>query len=189
MLSSVQLIAATMSLLASGARAATTTTQDLFIDNMDPNAMWAASVIEVCNSSTTYAVACTSAPFNPACSQGATPITMTQGPSVFAVTTPAIYSETSVTIVETCALDSSASSASCVQTIEGAGYGQSNVMTKAFNLTGQYYRHYQVAITAGADKLGGSGTCSANAAARRGTQAAFCLGSLGIISLGFILVL
>jgi len=34
----------------------------LFIDNMDPNAQWAASVANACNGSTTYVVSQTSAP-------------------------------------------------------------------------------------------------------------------------------
>ena len=43
-------------------------TVQLFIDNLDPNAGWAASVQNACNGSTTYVLSCTSAPMNNACS-------------------------------------------------------------------------------------------------------------------------
>ena len=56
-------------LLAAGAAAQSTL--QLFIDNLDPNTHWAASVIENCNGTTTYAAVCTSAAFNDACSAGA----------------------------------------------------------------------------------------------------------------------
>jgi len=58
-------------LAAQVATAAQTTTTTLFIDNMDPNAQWAASVVEACSSTTTYAIVCTSAPLNNGCSVGA----------------------------------------------------------------------------------------------------------------------
>lgn len=62
---------ALVAIMAGSAAAASTSTIGLFIDNMDPQAQWAASVINACNSSTTYAVVCTSAPSNTGCSAGA----------------------------------------------------------------------------------------------------------------------
>ena len=57
--------------LVTGFAAAQTEMYRMFIDNVDPNAQWGASVIEACNSSTIYAIVCTSAPLNDACSSGA----------------------------------------------------------------------------------------------------------------------
>ncbi|KAK5125085.1 hypothetical protein LTR08_005447 [Meristemomyces frigidus] len=166
--------------LATGYTAAQTSTVQLFIDNMDPNAQWGASVIEACNSSTTYAIVCTSAPLNGACSSGASAITITEGPSVYIATTQAIVSETSATVTESCALDSAALSAACVQTIVADGYGQHNAITSSYNLTGQYYYQYNVAATAGVKKLDNGGTCKAAGSSSSGAAGASIQGALAM---------
>ena len=68
-------------------------------------------------------------------------------------TTEAIVSETSATIIESCALDPVALSASCSQTIIANAYGPMNAVTHIYNLTGQYYYQYDVLATAGVHKL------------------------------------
>jgi len=80
---------------------------------------------------------------------------------MFAITTEALFSETSATITESCSIDPSATVALCTQTIQASGYGQANAVTTAFNLTGNNYHQYQVAITAGTKKLSGSDQCKA----------------------------
>ena len=87
---------------------------------------------------------------------------------MYIATTQAIASETSVTITETCSLDPTASSASCVQTINADGYGQQIARTTAFNITGQYYYQYDVSVTAGANKLKNNGACSAEKSSHSG---------------------
>lgn len=195
-----------------GSVAAQTSTLNLFIDNMDPNAQWGASVIGACSDSTTYEIVCTSAPLNGACSAGAAvsrapklacsekkvanlhqAMTITEGPSVYIATTPAIVSETSATVTESCSLDPAASSAACVQTIVANGYGQNVATTSSFNLTGQYYYQYAVAATAGVKKLDASGTCDASSsksgATGIGLRDTLTLGAVLLAGLAVIMVL
>ncbi|KAI7543703.1 hypothetical protein KC331_g7245 [Hortaea werneckii] len=172
-------------LLAAGAAAQSTL--QLFIDNLDPNTHWAASVIENCNGTTTYAAVCTSAAFNDACSADAQPITITEGPSVFKATTEAIYSETSATITESCDLHTAESSAQCYQTIAESNYGRDNLKTISFNLTGTAYYEYDVEATAGVNKLGDEGSCSTSGAGS--TVGMFGLGAMALGTLGLAIVL
>ncbi|KAK4550532.1 hypothetical protein LTR36_000111 [Oleoguttula mirabilis] len=177
-----------------GYASAQTSTIQLFIDNEDPSAQWGASVIEACNGSTTYAIVCTSAPLNDACSSGASAITITEGPSVYIVTTEAVFSETSATITESCSFDNAASSAACVQTIFADGYGQNVATTTSFNLTGQYYHRYAVEATAGVKKLDGTGSCSgsgssSSSASNIGLQGTLAMAAVIVTTLGMVIVL
>lgn len=119
-------------------------------------------------------------------------MTITEGPSVYIATTPAVYSETSVTITESCNLDSSASSAACTQTIVADGYGQSVATTTSFNLTGQYFYQYNVAATAGVKKLDNSGTCdasgSSSGAASLGLQGTLAMAAVIFATLGMVII-
>ncbi|KAK4496372.1 hypothetical protein PRZ48_012352 [Zasmidium cellare] len=135
-------------------------TVQLFIDNMDPNAGWAASVQNACSGSTTYVLSCTSAPMNNACSPQTA--TITEGSDFFIVTTPAIYSETSATVTETCKLNTDEKSASCMATIVAGGYGSNITTTVNYNLTGNAYYQYGVQVTAGADHTKNGGACLAH---------------------------
>jgi len=115
-------------------------------------------------------------------------VTITEGPSMYAATTPAIFSETSGTVTESCSLDAGASSAACVQTMVASGYGQNIVTTTAFNLTGQYFYQYQVAITAGANKLAGGGSCKAGNHGKSGAAARVdAAGSVLTLGAGLVL--
>ncbi|KAM3420409.1 hypothetical protein BST61_g3683 [Cercospora zeina] len=130
----------------------------LFIDNMNPNAQWAASIQNACNGSTTYVVSMTSAPFGNA-GQVAT---ITEGEDFFQVTSAAIYSETSATMHESCALDAAKSSASCIVTVVDDNYGPTPLSkTISYNLTGTAYYEYRVQITAGAKHTEAGGACLA----------------------------
>ncbi|KJX93366.1 hypothetical protein TI39_contig4329g00003 [Zymoseptoria brevis] len=129
----------------------------LFIQNIDPNAGWAASIQNACNGSTTYVISCTSAPINNECSPRTA--TMTEGNDFYIATTPAIYSETSATITQSCALDKAALSASCVAEIAAGGYGNDIRSTVSYNLTGNDYYQYDVKVTKGAERTAGGGAC------------------------------
>ncbi|GIZ44052.1 hypothetical protein CKM354_000726100 [Cercospora kikuchii] len=133
----------------------------LFIDNMNPNAQWAASIENACDGSTTYVVSMTSAPFGNA-GQVAT---ITEGSDFFRVTSAAIYSETSATMHESCALDTAKSSASCIVTVVDDNYGPTPLSkTISYNLTGTGYYQYDVQITGGAKRTANGGTCQTSAA-------------------------
>ena len=119
-------------------------------------------------------------------------MTITEGPSFYAATTPAIFSETSATITESCSLDTSATSAVCVQTVSAGGYGQNIATTISFDLSSQYYHQYQVAITAGAHKLANGGTCKAkskSAAPVGATISVIVMSATVLVSVGAMLVL
>ncbi|KAL9526953.1 hypothetical protein SMMN14_09461 [Sphaerulina musiva] len=131
----------------------------LFIDNMDPNAQWAASVANACNGSTTYVVSQTSAPGGGSGEKA----TITEGPNFYQATTPAVYSETSATMHESCAINSAESSALCVVTVVAANYNTGDAISKtiSYNLTGTGYYQYDVKITAGASHTANGGSCVA----------------------------
>ncbi|KAF2206224.1 hypothetical protein CERZMDRAFT_53642 [Cercospora zeae-maydis SCOH1-5] len=155
----------------------------LFIDNMNPNAQWAASIQNACNGSTTYVVSMTSAPFGNA-GQVAT---ITEGKDFFQVTSAAIYSETSATMHESCALDPAKASASCIVTVVDDNYGPTPLSkTISYNLTGTAYYVYGVAITAGVKHTASGGACLAkvNGAGSHSTS-----GSADVIILGSLLAI
>ncbi|USW58833.1 hypothetical protein Slin15195_G121520 [Septoria linicola] len=152
----------------------------LFIDNMDPNAQWAASIQNACDGSTTYVVSMTSAP-NGGSGQKAT---ITEGNDFYQVTSAAIYSETSAIMHESCALNTADSSASCVVTVVDNNYGTNAISkTISYNLTGTAYYQYGVEITAGAKHTADGGAClakvsGANARPASGISGVFMAGSL-----------
>ncbi|CZT20372.1 uncharacterized protein RCC_06232 [Ramularia collo-cygni] len=156
----------------------------LFIHNMDPAAAWAASIQNACNGSTTYVVSCTSAPLNNCSPQTAT---ITEGPDFYIATTAAIYSETSATMTESCALNSAATSASCVATIALNGFGQANAKTISYNLTGTDYYQYAVQVTKGASRTAGEGSCLAQVS--RASGSSMDGGSRSVLVLGVGLML
>ncbi|SMR60805.1 unnamed protein product [Zymoseptoria tritici ST99CH_1E4] len=151
---------ATLLTLIGHAFAQTTSFSDnarLFIQNIDPNAGWAASIQNACNGSTIYVISCTSAPINNECSPRTA--TITEGTDFYIATTPAIYSETSATITQSCALDKAALSASCVAEIAAGGYGNDIRSTVSYNLTENDYYQYDVKVTKGAERTAGGGAC------------------------------
>lgn len=91
---------------------------------------------------------------------------MTYGSDFYLVTTPAIFSETSATVTESCHLDTLRVSAQCEATIIASQYGNSIATTTAYNLTGLDYHVYDVLLTAGAAKTLGDGVCQKNAASQ-----------------------
>jgi len=141
----------------------------LFIDNPNPDAHWAASILNDCDETTTYVLSCTSAANN-GC--GVKTATVTYGSDFYLVTTPAIVSETSATVTESCHLDTLHVAAQCEATIVASQFGNSITNTIAYNLTGPDYRVYDVLLTAGASKTMGGGVCAKNAASQSAARPA-----------------
>lgn len=77
--------------------------------------------------------------------------------------TPAVYSETSATMHESCAINAAESSALCVVTVVAANYNTGDAISKtiSYNLTGTGYYQYDVKITAGASHTANGGSCVA----------------------------
>lgn len=173
--------------------ASTTPTQiPLFIDNNNPAIAWAAQIQNACNSSTTYLITCTSAPNNGCNPQTAT---LTAGPSFFIITTPAIYSETSATITESCSLDYVKETAECVQTVMAEVYNDAIATTVRKNVTGTAFGNlvYDVEVTKGAGKTEGGGSCSVHASGgekiRGGMQGVLGLGVVVMVGVSGVLLL
>ena len=119
-------------------------------------------------------------------------MTITEGPSFYVATTPAIFSETSATITESCSLDTAATSAACMQTVSAGGYGQDIATTTSFDLAGQYYHQYQVAVTAGVHKLANGGDCKAvkkSAAPVGASVSVVAMGVTLLMGVGAVLIL
>ncbi|KXS95174.1 hypothetical protein AC578_11154 [Pseudocercospora eumusae] len=163
---------------------------ELFIDNMNPDVQWAASIQNACEGSTTYVISCTSA----AMGCGGETATITEGSDFYMATTAAIYSETSAIVTESCRLNNVESSASCIETIVAGQYGNDISKTVSFNLTGTDYYRYQVAITGGTKHTSSGGACLASVSAAQSNlhlwfPDIFILGAVLLLGFGGVMIL
>ncbi|KAI0877943.1 hypothetical protein GGS24DRAFT_445673 [Hypoxylon argillaceum] len=169
------------------ARADSNDTVNIFIDSTDADIVdyeYAASVVNACESYTVYALQCTSGPSD-ICGSNLPAVTITENPSSYrvssSVSTQTAGVEVKVTVVENCALDGS-TAATCTATVAGSADGTKYTTSATAVYTDAATLRYDVAITAGAEKLANpTGKCSAAApgASARGVALWGLLGAVG----------
>ncbi|KAI0439452.1 hypothetical protein F4803DRAFT_46172 [Xylaria telfairii] len=139
---------------------------NIFIDALDADTNeyeYAASVVEACVSYTVYALRCTSGAAD-FCGPNVPAATATENASQYkfssAVTTTTAGVEVKATAIENCQLDGT-TAATCTATIAGSAQGQKTSTTGVVTYTDAATLHFDVAITAGNEKLiNPTGKCS-----------------------------
>ncbi|KAI1124841.1 hypothetical protein F5Y10DRAFT_248374 [Nemania abortiva] len=167
---------------------------NLFLDSTDADIQdyeYAASVVNACSAYTVYAVRCT-AGTNEICSSDAPAVTITENASQYtvssSVTTKTAGAEVKVTILEACDLDGT-TAATCSATVGGSAQGTKYTTSATVTYTDAASLHYNVAITAGGEKLANpTGSCSSDAPGVS-TRAVALWGFLGAIGVVGVLAL
>ncbi|KAG4416092.1 hypothetical protein IFR04_010795 [Cadophora malorum] len=147
-------------------------TINMFIESMDGDWEYAASIVEACADQTILALRCTSGGDfvgSSTCGPNAVPATVTMGTATYhfssAVTTSTMGSVVSATAIEGCEL-AGTTAATCTATIGGEVDGKKTTTSVTSTLTGASYYRFDVAITGGAEK-----TASATATCAPGKNA------------------
>ncbi|KAH7411394.1 hypothetical protein BKA64DRAFT_380420 [Cadophora sp. MPI-SDFR-AT-0126] len=147
-------------------------TINMFIDSMDEDWEYAASIVEACADQTILELRCTSGGSfvgTETCGPNAVPATLTMGTATYhfssAVTTSTLGSQVSATAIEACQL-AGTTAATCTATIGGEVDGKKTTTSATSTLSGFNYYRYDVAITGGAEK-----TASATATCAPGKNA------------------
>ncbi|KAK1750082.1 hypothetical protein QBC47DRAFT_418385 [Echria macrotheca] len=186
-------------------------TINMFVDGVDEDMEYAASIIDVCPERTTYAIQCTSGPSYltaGVCGSDGVVLTVTGGPQYYRVSevtaAKTFGSDVSATVEETCSL-ASTTKAVCSGALGGTVNGQSTTISlPASTRTGSEVYYYNVAITGGAEKTaspkptceptkssgGGGGSSSSNnnnggtsGASTKGVAIWALLGVAGVVSM------
>ncbi|KAI0118346.1 hypothetical protein GGR51DRAFT_554835 [Nemania sp. FL0031] len=169
-------------------------TVNIFIDATDAEYQdyeYAASVVAACSEHTVYAVKCT-AGANEICSDGYPAATITENASEYtvssAITTTTAGVQVKVTVIENCQLDGT-TAATCTATVGGSAQGTKYTTSATVVYTDAASLHYNVAVTAGNDKLANpTGKCSA-AAPGVSTRSVALWGLLGAVGVVGVLAL
>ncbi|KAK3721782.1 hypothetical protein LTR37_002947 [Vermiconidia calcicola] len=149
----------------SSSAVAAQTNLNLFIDaGTDQN--FIGSVMAADCGATTYALACTEGDYgsgilSSTCDPSAT-VRATYGPSYFGISTEAETAGIRATLVQTCSLDGT-TLAVCSASIGASADGMSTSGTTTITRSGTDVHYFQVPITAGANKLPGSASCTSTA--------------------------
>ncbi|KAI1199089.1 hypothetical protein F5X97DRAFT_132341 [Nemania serpens] len=167
---------------------------NIFIDAADAEFReygYAASVVNACPSQTVYELRCTEGPAG-VCGANADVATVTENASEYKVstslTTRTANREIKGTLVEQCKL-AGTTAATCTATVIGSAQGQVYSTVSVLTYTSAALRHYDVAITGGAEKLASpTGSCS-SAAAGLNTRVVALWGLLGAIGAVGVLAL
>ncbi|GAP87132.1 hypothetical protein SAMD00023353_2301470 [Rosellinia necatrix] len=158
------------------------TSVNIFIDGQ-PEFEYAASVVAACADHTVYAVQCTGGGPSSLCGSDSPPATITENASQYhvssAVTTKTLGVEVKVTLIEECEL-AGTTAATCTATVAGSAEGQKTTTSATTTYDAASALHFDVAITAGNQKLvNPTGTCSG--ASTRAVALWGLLGAVGAV--------
>ncbi|KAK0119468.1 hypothetical protein ONS95_010916 [Cadophora gregata] len=164
---------------------ATNDTVNMFIDSMDEDWEYAASIIEACADRTVLALRCTSGGSfvgTQTCGPNAAAATVTVASTSYylssAVTTSTLGSQVSATAIESCQLGGT-TAATCAVTIGGEVDGKKTSTSTTTTVSGTDYYRFDVAITGGAEK-----TASATATCAPGKNAGTSLSAKSMMVFG-----
>ncbi|KAG4443843.1 hypothetical protein IFR05_000679 [Cadophora sp. M221] len=138
----------------------------MFIDSMDEDWKYAASIVEACGGQTVMALQCTSGDSfvgSETCGPNAVSVTVTVASTTYhfssAITTSTLGKKVSATAIEACSLDGT-TAAVCSVTVGGEVDGTKTTTSSVTTAAGSDYYRFDVAITAGAEKTASAtGTC------------------------------
>ncbi|CZS96337.1 uncharacterized protein RAG0_05707 [Rhynchosporium agropyri] len=142
-------------------------TVNMFIDSIDKDWGYAASVIEACGGQTVLALQCTSAQSfvgSQTCGPNGEKATVTVNPTTYhfstAATTSSAGHNIKGTAIEACSLQGT-TAAICSVTIGGTVDGKKTSVTSQTSVVSPTYYRYDVAITGAAEKTAGAAaTCT-----------------------------
>ncbi|KAH6722818.1 hypothetical protein BKA61DRAFT_648098 [Leptodontidium sp. MPI-SDFR-AT-0119] len=130
-------------------------TVNMFIDSLDQDWEYAASIIEACNGQTVMALQCTSGDSfagSQTCGPNAVTATVTVASTTYhfssAVTTSTLGKKVSATAIEACSLDGT-TAAVCSVTLGGEVDGTKTTTSTVTTAAGSSYYRFDVAITGG----------------------------------------
>ncbi|KAK4464943.1 hypothetical protein QBC42DRAFT_294589 [Cladorrhinum samala] len=168
-------------------------TVNMFVDGGSSDLEYAASVIGACNGQTTYAIRCTAGSDTPSfllenpCGPNAVAATATVGPDTYrvstAVSTKSAGHTAAATVEEACSLRGT-TEAVCTATVDLSLDKERSSTNTVLTLSGSSYYRYDVAITAGAEKLASpTGQCQPASGSGASTKAVALWTLVGVVGL------